>query len=154
MQWCQELRYLTDPEKPIVTTIQKKSNQFQSYHFMEKYEKFIRKNIPTSNTTLRSKSNKNILRHNLRKRIFYADNNDNNNNHKNNNNINNKNDDGVQRKSKWDANAKIRPKKLRNLKKNPFIRTTQVTTSNDIELTALASFPVSFSFYSILNSIR
>lgn len=140
LQWCQELRYLTDPEKPIATTTQK-SNQFQPDHFMEKYEKYLRRNIPTSNATLRSKSNKYILKHNLRKRIFYTNNNDNNNYYNNN--------DGEQIKytkdiSKLDFNGKIRPKKLRNLQKNQFVRTTQVP--NDIGLTALASFPVSFFF--------
>lgn len=143
LQWCQELRYLTDPEKPIATTTQK-SNEFQPDHFMEKYEKYLRRNIPTSNATLRSKSNKNILKYNLRKRIFHTDNKDNNNNYNNNND-----DDGEQikyanDKSKWDFNGKIRPKILRNLRKNQFVRTTQVP--NDIGLTALASFPVSFLF--------
>lgn len=145
LQWCQELRYLTDPEKSIATTTQK-SNEFQPDHFMEKYEKYLRRNIPASNATLRSKSNKNILKHNLRKRIFYTDNKNNNNNNNNGEQIKYANDE-----SKWNLNGKIRPKKLRNLQKNHFVRTTHVP--NDIGLTALASFPVRIHLDLACNSI-
>lgn len=52
LQWCQELRYLTDPEKPQYsksTTTHKPYSSF-SGHFLKKYEKFLRKNSTSSVT--------------------------------------------------------------------------------------------------------
>lgn len=52
LQWCQELRYLTDPEKPQYsksTTTQKPYSSF-SGNFLKKYEKFLRKNSTSSVT--------------------------------------------------------------------------------------------------------
>lgn len=68
LQWCRELRYLTDPEKPLIssthTTTQKSYSSF-SGQFMKKYEKYLRKepasSVTNSNASYRKSNNDNIL---------------------------------------------------------------------------------------------
>lgn len=53
LQWCRELRYLTDPEKPQYS---KPSTTLKPYssisgHFLKKYEKFLRKDSTSSSVT-------------------------------------------------------------------------------------------------------
>lgn len=69
LQWCRELRFLTDPSKPsylIQTTTSKPYNSFSS-HFMKKYEKYLRREsgstLTNSNASYR-KSNDNISANN------------------------------------------------------------------------------------------
>lgn len=50
LQWCQELRYLTDPEKPQYSKSSTTPKPYSSFsgHFLKKYEKFLRKNSTSS----------------------------------------------------------------------------------------------------------
>lgn len=164
LQWCTELRYLTDSVNiPIETTTQKPIN-FHPDHFIEKYEKYLRKNPPNSLTFNATRSmlhtwklnRKNILKRNLDNngmRISYSDNNnlnymanhfgdkiENQNKFKPNAKSKRRNDDGN------DVYEKNRPNKRTFLRKS-LAKSTQVPT---IGLTALASFPVRFVFFFLL----
>lgn len=53
LQWCRELRYLTDPEKPqfqTQTTTTPKPYSSLSGNFLKKYEKYLRKDSTSSVT--------------------------------------------------------------------------------------------------------
>lgn len=52
LQWCRELRYRTDPEKPqfITQTTTPKSSSSLSGQFLKKYEKYLRRDSTSSVT--------------------------------------------------------------------------------------------------------
>lgn len=141
LQWCVELRYLSDPMKVATTTTTKPLQTFPG-HFMKKYEKYLRKDGQstgsgsTSNVSYR-KSNNELL----------AD---------SQTNVDNKypvkhrdrsiSSYGGGSGTKSDESKRLHYDKIwpksKNLRKK-YVKPTEIPTKG---LTALASFPVSFIF--------
>lgn len=142
LQWCRELRYLTDPEKPhTVTTTTLKTFSSLSGHFMKKYEKFLRKDSSSSatnsNASYRKSNNDISVDNNFQKTHPY--------------------DNGFRSQTVSDKNRlatkysidgskgiyyeKLWPK-TNNLRKK-LVKPTEVPETG---LTALASFPVCLPF--------
>lgn len=139
LQWCQELRYLTDPEKPQYaksSTTQKPYSSI-SGHFLKKYEKFLRKNSTSSVTNT-----------NLSYRKSNGDSNNNNNKAVAVQRIQNehhspaasKMDGGI--KFKNDNSKDIYYERLWPKTNNLRKKSVKATEAPETGLTALASFPV------------
>lgn len=149
LQWCRELRYLTDPEKPsfVTQTTTPKSYSSFSGNFLKKYEKYLRKesaasSVTNSNASYR-KSNNDILAG--YQRILHTDNSFHSAqsqlktaNEKLARGIKHNNDDDTKRV----YYEKLWPK-TNNLRK----KLVKATETPETGLTALASFPVSSFFY-------
>lgn len=140
LQWCRELRYLTDPEKPsfATQTTTPKSYSSLSGHFMKKYEKYLRKESASSVTNTNAsyrKSNNDISTDNHQK-ISNTDNgfHSQTTNEKLARGIKHNNDDDTKRV----YYEKLWPK-TNNLRK----KLVKATVPPETGLTALASFPVS-----------
>lgn len=143
LQWCQELRYLTDPEKlPPVTTTTSKSYSSLSGHFMKKYEKYLRKDstIANSNDASYRKSHNDITIDNNYQRT-HSD--------------NNFQSQTVSDKSRFgikygnDDSKRVYYEKLWPKTNNLQKKLVKPTEEPETDLTALASFPVSICHLNI-----
>lgn len=133
LQWCRELRYLTDPEKTSFLITQ--TTTPKTISFMKKYEKYLRKDATSSATNSNAsyrKSNNDIL-------------NDNSHKIRSDNSFQSKiqtASDKIPKKIKYNDEVyfeRLWPK-TSNLRK----KTVKSTEASETGLTALASFPVSF----------
>lgn len=137
LQWCRELRYLTDPEKPAIVTQQTTPKPIS---FMKKYEKYLRKDaassVTNSNALSDRKSNNDILTDNYQK--IRSDSGFQTKAHLSN--------DKIARVIKYnnDDTKQIYYEKLWPKTNNLRKKLVKATETPETGLTALASFPVRF----------
>lgn len=139
LQWCRELRYLTDPEKPqyIRQTTTPKSYSSLSGKFLKKYEKYLRKDSTSSATNPNASDRKS----NLDRRT-----NSNNQRIRIENSLPSLSDaDKLARKIKYsdDDSKHVYYEKLWPKTNNLRKKAVKATEAPETGLTALASFPVS-----------
>lgn len=160
LQWCQELRYLTDPERPQYLKLSTTPKSYSSFsgHFLKKYEKFLRKNSTTSNSVVNPNAN-----------VSYRKSTGDSNNIINNNNNNAvaiqriRNPSPAQKvvdgggggggiKYNNDNSKDIYYERLWPKTNNLRKKSVKATEAPETGLTALASFPVNVALYSFLFS--